>query len=50
MAYYYYYFYYRPGLDGVQEYANSAHNQLIIGAPVGDAERWRAALVALGGT
>ena len=34
-----------PGLDGEPAYANSAHNQLILGAPVDVAERWRATLV-----
>ena len=34
-----------PGLDGEPEYANRAHNQLILGAPVDVAERWRATLV-----
>ena len=34
-----------PGLDGEPEYASRAHNQLILGAPVDVAERWRATLV-----
>ena len=35
-----------PGLDGEPAYANSAHNQLILGAPAEVAGRWRAALLA----
>ena len=38
-----------PGLDGELEYANRAHNQLILGAPVDVAKRWRATLVELEG-